>query len=66
MAILNHLATKDAVGKYVAISNAFCPLCDDEEESRDHLFFRSSYSAAVLRKVMALLCFPMISEAFQD
>lgn len=51
LANLNRLSTKDRLSKWNASINKMCVLCNCEEEDRDHLFFKCSYSSQMWNKI---------------
>lgn len=40
----DRLYTKDRLSKWGIVQDLICPLCDSEDESIEHLFFRCAYS----------------------
>ncbi|XP_060200849.1 uncharacterized protein LOC132629134 [Lycium barbarum] len=52
LALMERLATKDRLLKWGIIDSATCPLCDNMDESHNHLFFECSYSMRVWTKLL--------------
>nr|XP_009794770.1 PREDICTED: uncharacterized protein LOC104241523 [Nicotiana sylvestris] len=46
------LYTKDRLAKWGIVSNMDCPLCESEDESREHLFFLCKYSESVWSRLL--------------
>ncbi|KAK4706643.1 hypothetical protein R3W88_033797 [Solanum pinnatisectum] len=51
IAILERILTMDRLLQWGAIDSARCPLCDQANESHNHLFFERSYSGKVWSNV---------------
>ncbi|XP_019241488.1 PREDICTED: uncharacterized protein LOC109221461 [Nicotiana attenuata] len=46
------LYTKDRLAKWGIVNNMICPLCESEDESREHLFFLCKYSESVWSRLL--------------
>ena len=54
MAILNRLSTRDKMREWGIVIDGKCELCHNEMESRNHIFFRCSFSQEVWREVLRM------------
>ena len=54
MAILNRLPTKDRLRTWGFDIAGDCPLCKQEQETRNHLFFECSFSKAIWKMILTL------------
>ncbi|KAE8732331.1 hypothetical protein F3Y22_tig00002237pilonHSYRG01790 [Hibiscus syriacus] len=54
MAILDRLPTKERLVRFVVVSDARCGFCDDDLESRSHLFLDCPYSREVWASILHL------------
>ena len=54
MAILNRLPTKDRLISWDIDMNGTCCLCQEEPETRDHIFFGCIYSRSIWEKLLSL------------
>jgi len=50
MVVHGKLYTRDILAKWKVSTNTTCPLCEDDEESTEHLFFQCTYSANLWRR----------------
>ena len=54
MAILNHLPTMDRLASWGMEVRGVCCLCQEEMETRDHLFFGCNFSKTIWRHILQL------------
>ncbi|XP_016491274.1 uncharacterized protein LOC107810954 [Nicotiana tabacum] len=52
LAIYKRLLTKDRVAQLISVDSLVCPLCNDRNESADHVFFSCHYSFAIWDKLL--------------
>ena len=54
MTILNRLPTKDRLRTWGFDIAGDCPLCKQEQETRNHIFFECSFSKAIWKMILTL------------
>lgn len=64
--INRRLATKDRLAQWGLVDSLTCPLCQEEDEDIDHLFFQCSYAAGVWSKILAWQGITRTSMKWQD
>ncbi|XP_019233163.1 PREDICTED: uncharacterized protein LOC109213791 [Nicotiana attenuata] len=52
LAALGRLYTRDRLAKWGVMTELICPLCDNDDESIEHLFFKCNFSAALWGKML--------------
>ncbi|XP_070037185.1 uncharacterized protein [Nicotiana tomentosiformis] len=52
LAIIGKLSTRDRLARWGVTNDLQCPLCNVEEESIEHLFFKCTYAASFWRKLL--------------
>ncbi|XP_019257768.1 PREDICTED: uncharacterized protein LOC109235982 [Nicotiana attenuata] len=52
MAILGKLNTRDRLARWEVTNELLCPMCNVEEESVEHLFFKCTFAAAIWSKIL--------------
>lgn len=55
LATLNRLSTGDRIVKWDPGSNPVCVLCSEEDETRDHLFFKCKFTKEIWRNIIGNL-----------
>ena len=55
LAVKNRLLTRSRLQKFRMLANANCVLCDADEETREHLFFKCPKTATCLLQLRELL-----------
>lgn len=65
-AMLDRLSTCDRMMRWNSAIDPTCVLCNQEVESRNHLFFSCAYSSHIWRKLMGSLLWTGYSERWED
>ncbi|XP_070014197.1 uncharacterized protein [Nicotiana sylvestris] len=52
VAILGKLATRDRLVRWGITNELLCPMCNVEEESMEHLFFKCTYTTTIWEKLL--------------
>nr|XP_016505941.1 PREDICTED: uncharacterized protein LOC107823746 [Nicotiana tabacum] len=52
VAIMGKLDTRDTLGRRGITNNLLCPICNEEEESMKHLFFKCTYTTTIWEKLL--------------
>ncbi|XP_070007532.1 uncharacterized protein LOC142165405 [Nicotiana tabacum] len=52
VAIMGKLATRDRLGRWGITNDLLCPMCNEEEESMKHLFFKCIYTTTIWEKLL--------------
>ncbi|KAF4400617.1 hypothetical protein G4B88_023025 [Cannabis sativa] len=53
--INTQLLTRDFLSKFILIQSTLCPVCDSEEESHEHIFYRCIFTKRVQQEVNSWL-----------